>query len=92
MIGGYWVEMSVGLSVGWWLCRSADAWSRWAPYIDICICTYKLFANLQMPGKGGKNAGFIAEIEAKEKMVKMQLELEKAKVQLYKIRKERAKR
>ena len=65
-------------------------------YIITCPCLHDV-ANcvhvpcLQMPGKGGKNAGFIRELEAQEKLVKMQRELEKAKEQLYKIRKERAK-
>ncbi len=34
---------------------------------------------------------FREELEAQEKFVKMQMELEKAKEQLYKIRKDRAK-
>ena len=40
--------------------------------------------------KPGVMSKFREELEAQEKLVKMQRELEKAKEQLYKIRKERA--
>ena len=48
-----------------------------------------LFLPLQV--KGGKMGLFREKLEAQERFVKMQRELEKAKEQLYKIRKERAK-